>query len=58
MYQRAACDGFYHCIEDTDRKSQQCRSTVNYGFIHVILKERERALMFFYIQQAPMEDLE
>lgn len=60
-YQRAACDGFYHCIEDVDRKSQQRRPTVNYSFIHVILKERAKewsAVLFFYIQQAPMEDLE
>lgn len=60
-YQRTACDGFYHCIEDVDRKTQQCRSTVNYSFIHVVLKEREKELSavgFLPVQQAPMEGLE
>jgi len=48
-YQRAACDGVYHSIEDIDRKAQQCRPTVNYSFIHVILKEREwRAAFWFF----------
>ncbi|CAG6005691.1 unnamed protein product [Menidia menidia] len=34
-YQRAAGDGFYHSIEDIDRKPQQCGPTVNDSFIHI-----------------------
>lgn len=57
-YQRAACDGFYQCIEDVDRKSQQSRPTVDYSFIHVILKEREKEWRAVGFVLAPMEDLE
>lgn len=43
-YQWGASDGLNHRIEDVGRKAQQCRPTVNYSFIHVILKGKENGL--------------
>lgn len=41
-YQWTACDGSYHRVEHVDRKSQQCCPTVDYSFIHVILRKKKR----------------
>ena len=41
-YQRAGGNGFHHGIEHVDRQSQQSGSTIDYGFIHVVLRDRVR----------------
>lgn len=41
-YQRAARDGFHQRVEDVDGEPQQRGPAVDDGFIHVVLKERQR----------------